>query len=32
MFKIKIGKGLLVFVFKPSWKLKDFKISLTYKF
>jgi len=32
MFKIKIGKGVLTITFKPSWKLKNFKIGLTYKF
>jgi len=32
MFKINIGKGVLILTFKPSWKLRDFKIGLTYKF
>ena len=32
MFKIKIGKGTLVFTFKPSWNLKHFKMGITYKF
>lgn len=32
MFKIKIGKGTLMFTFKPSWRYKDFKIGIAYRF